>query len=774
MAVTESERIGGRDVLKRVLFGRRQPTSRMEHTLLPKVLALPIFASDALSSNAYATEQIMVVLLAASAASRNMILPIAFAIAALMAVVVASYVQICKGYPSGGGAYVVAKDNLGTLPALIGAAALLVDYILTVAVSVVAGVIAILGAVQGLAGHAVELSIGAVVLLTVANLRGVRETGALFAFPSYAFIASILAMLILGFVRCVGGCPSAAGQHVQAIEGLSRTLAPVGLFVILHAFSSGATALTGVEAISNAIPAFKRPQSRNAQRTLVIMGVASVVMFLGISLLATHIRGVVPPATGERSVVGQIAFAVFRGGFGFYAVQIFTAGILVLAANTAYQGFPRLLAILAQDRFVARQFRNLGDRLVFSNGVIVLSVLAAALIVAFHASLDRLIQLYVVGVFTAFTLSQAGMVRHWLKVRRRNDAKSSGWRRSMIINLVGAALTGIVLVITAATKFKQGAWISIAAMPVIVLIMHSINRHYSAVRGQLRGRAVEPHTARNHVVLLVPDLDAATAEALGYIRSFRPTDLHALHMSTNGFSVDLADRWLEFTRGGPELEPFPREDGSLTERVRAYLEGIPRDSGDFATVVIPELIEKPSLFYLLRHPQLIRLKASLLRERRIAVTDAPVVLSEGRPVGVDALPFAPERTVALVFVSGVNDATIRAVNYARSLEALETRAVYFALDHGEVEKVVNDWFERRPGVALDIVDAPFRDLTGPMLQEVRKHTAQPNTVVALVIPELVPRKRLHYLLHRQTALFVKRLFLFEERVVLTSVPYHLE
>jgi amino acid transporter len=746
----------------------------MEHTLLPKVLALPIFASDALSSNAYATEQIMVVLLASSAASRHLIMPIAIAIGALMSIVVASYVQVCKGYPSGGGAYVVAKDNLAVAPALVAAAALLVDYVLTVAVSVVAGVVAIVGAAPSLGHYAVELSIGAIVLLTLVNLRGVRETGAIFAFPTYAFIFSVLAMIVVGFVKCAGGCPSAVSQHVQPIAGFATTLAPVGLFVILHAFSSGATALTGVEAISNAIPAFKRPQARNAQTTLVLMGTVSVGLFLGISWLATHIHGVVPPAPGQRSVVGQIAYATFGGGVGFYGVQVFTALILVLAANTAYQGFPRLLAILAQDRFVPRQLRNLGDRLVFSNGVVVLAGAAAVLIVIFEANLDKLIQLYVVGVFTAFTITQIGMVKHWLAVRTQSPDRARGWRRSAAINVVGAVATAVVLVITAVTKFTQGAWISIVGMGAIVMIMYSINRHYLAVREQLRQRRVEPRTSRNHVVLLVPALDAATTEALGYVRSIRPTDLHAVHLSREGFSVDLAGRWLELTRGYPELEPLLNEEGSsITDLVRRYLDGIPRDSGDFVSVVIPEMVEKSSFTHLLRHPGLFRLKAALLRERRIAVTDVPVVGNGDGTRNVGGRALTPQRNVALVFVSGVNDAAIRAVNYARSLQALETRAVYFALDHGEVEKVIADWFARGPGIDLDVVDAPFRNLADPMLQEVRRYTSRPETVVSLVIPELIPKRPTQYLLHRQTALFVKRLFLFEPNVVLTSVPYHL-
>ena len=290
----------------------------------------------------------------------------------------------------------------------------------------------------------------------------------LFAFPTYAFIVSILAMIAVGLVQCgTSGCPSAAGQHLTPLPDLAHKIGPLGLFIILHAFSSGATALTGVEAISNAVPIFRRPQARNAQRTLLIMGVMAVTMFLGVSFLATRAHATV---SADRSVVAQIAHAVFHGGVGFYAVQIFTTLILVLAANTSYQGFPRLLAIVAQDDFVPRQFRNLGDRLVYSNGIVVLSVVSAILIVAFDANLDRLIQLYIVGVFTAFTLTQAGMVKHWLRVRDQGGEESRGWRVSIAINGVAAVLTALVLVITVLTKFLHGAWIAITAMPVLVMM----------------------------------------------------------------------------------------------------------------------------------------------------------------------------------------------------------------------------------------------------------------------------------------------------------------
>ncbi len=762
-------------MLKRVLLGRRHATSALPHTLLPKILALPIFSSDPLSSVAYATEQIMVVLLAASATSRHLVMPIALVIATVLAIVIVSYRQTVRAYPSGGGSYIVSKDNLGTFPALVAAAALLVDYVLTVSVSVVAGVVAIVGAAGGLSRFTVELSLGFVVLLTVANLRGVKETGAVFAVPTYAFVVSILTMLAVGLTRCsISGCPSAAGQHVQAISDLARHAGPLGLFVILHAFSSGSTALTGVEAISNGVPAFKRPQSRNAATTLAVMGSISITMFLGISYLATRMDGLVPPAAGQRSVDGQIAFAVFGGGIGFYAVQAFTAAILILAANTSYQDFPRLSSILAHDRYMPRQFANRGDRLVFSNGVIVLAVLSSLLIVGFDGNLDKLIQLYVVGVFTAFTLSQAGMVRHWMKLRAGGGDAARGRRVSVAINAIGAVCTGIVLVIITATKFLEGAWISITAMVAIIVLFVVINRHYRTVRLQLQQRAVVPRVPANHAVLLVPGLDPATAEALGYVRAIHPAEARAVYLSPDPPSEEFRELWKAFTRGGQDLEPLPGSGRALLPRVRAYVKRVRRDPGDFATVVLPELIDDPSLSYVLRRRDLFRLKAGLLRERRIAVTDVPVVTENGRPVGVDALPLVPQRMVAVVFVSGVHDATIRAVNYARSLQAMETRAVYMALEPRDSERIVEAWFDRRPGIRLDVVEAPFRDLTGPMLEEVRRHTVRPDTVVTLVIPELIPRHPHHYPLHRQTALFVKRLFLFEERVILTSVPYHLQ
>jgi amino acid transporter len=762
------------EVVKRLLLGRAVPSEGLEHTLLPKVLALPVFSSDALSSVAYATEEILRVLLIASVTSLRYAMPIAIAIAILLVIVVSSYRQTVRAYPNGGGSYIVSKENLGTWAGLLAAAALLTDYVLTVAVSVVAGVFALISAIPGLQPFRVEIAVGFVILITLANLRGVKESGTLFAVPTYAFIVSIFALIIVGFAKCLfGGCPVVTDPLTPAAE-LATAAAPVGLFVILHAFSSGATALTGVEAISDGVPAFRHPRAKNAAETLAIMGAISVTMFLGISFLATHIHGIT--VSEEGSVVGQIAHAVFRGGLPFYVVQFFTSAILILAANTAYQDFPRLSSILARDRFMPRQFANRGDRLVFSNGVIVLGSLATLLIIAFQADLNRLIQLYVVGVFTAFTLSQTGMIRHWLKEKHKGADAQKGWRRSIVINTIGAISTFVVLVIVSLTKFVEGAWIVFVAVPVIILTFMSIHRHYTAVMVQLRRGTVRAgELGANHVVLLVRDFDPATAEALGYLRSFRPADVHVVYPVAGGaVPPEVQDRWRTFAGNGVDLVPLPCRGDALLEAMQTYLATIERGPADFITVIIPEVISEGLLAYLLRRRKLIQLKAGLLRVPNVVVTDVPVVLEDSMPLGVDARPLIPQRTVTLVFVSNVNDATIRAVNYARSLGAAETRAIYFELDPEAVHRLQEDWFDTQMEIPLDIVEAPFRDLTGPMVDEVRRYTTRPDTVVNVVIPEFVINRWRHLILHNMSALFIKRLFLFEERAVLTSVPFPLE
>jgi amino acid transporter len=763
----------GRTVAKRVLLGRAKASSTLEHTLLPKLIALPVFSSDPLSSNAYATEEILTVLLAASAASMSLVMPIAFAIALLMVIVITSYRQTVRAYPRGGGAYLVSKDNLGTVPGLVAASALMIDYVLTVAVSITAGVVAVTTALPNLAPFAVQLALVFVALLTLANLRGVKEAGMVFAVPTYAFVASIFVLVATGLARCAaGGCPAASAIEPDA--GLAATVGPVSLFVILHAFSSGSTALTGVEAISDGVPAFRRPQAENAARTLGVMGAMAITMFLGISFLATHIPGIT--VSEERSVVGQIADAVFGGGIGFYVVQAFTAAILVLAANTAYQDFPRLSSILAQDRFMPSQFRNRGDRLVFSNGVLVLAVLAGSLIVLFDADLSRLIQLYVVGVFTSFTLSQSGMVRHWLRLRRAPEGAPSGWRRSIAINAVGAVTTGLVLVVTTTTKFTHGAWIVIAAVPVIVTALVGVHRHYERVAHLLATRSVDPRRAAStRFVFLVRDLGPATKEAIAYVRTCRPRDLVALYVGGPDRFEAVAAEWPSVApRLGP-LERPPSPARGTIRSVKAFLRTMDRSGVDFTTVVVPELVSSGKLGSLsARNRTAFLLKASLLLTSDVVVTDVPLLpeLAEEAANHADRTIEA-NRHVVLVPVSSVHDGTVRAMLYARSLRAAHTEALYFADDPEGSPGIVEAWWDSGIDVPLSLVEAPFRDLGPPLLREIRNYTVRGDTVVTVVLPELLVTRWWEHILHGQTALFFKRLLLHEPRVVVTSVPYRL-
>jgi amino acid transporter len=747
------------------MVGRARPSAHLEHTLLPKVLALPVFASDALSSVAYATEAALFVLVSASISARTLVMPIAVVIALLMVMVVVSYRQTVRAYPTAAGSYVVSKDNLGVPAGLIAAAALLIDYVLTVSVSVVAGVLAITSAAPALAPYKVELSLASVAVIALANLRGLRESGLLVALPTYGFICSIFAMLAFGFFRCVGGCPRAIVPDPVTVGPIGV----VGIAIILHAFASGSTALTGVEAISNGVSAFRRPQWRNAQQTLTIMGAIAVTMFLGVTALAVAVHAL--PSTSV-SVISEIARTAFpgRGSSGgpmFFVVQAFTFAILIFAANTSFQDFPRLSAILARDRFLPRQFENRGDRLVFSNGVLVLAVFSSLLIVIFRASVDALIQLYVVGVFTAFTLSQTGMVKHWFRAARQGGEDATGWRRRAFINGLGGVATGVVTLIVVWTKFKHGAWVVIVAVPLIVAGFYAVRRHYARVNAELHLGAVsvEARTATS-VVLYVDDVGPATARALGYVRSFSD-DFRAVHVTKNGLPADLVEQWGALARGAVPLDIVSAKRNGV-DALLDYVRAVPRQARDFVTVVVPETFAKPSLVSALRAPTF-SVKLRLLNEPGVVITDVPVLSPPDAPEPVRAA--IPYRREALVLISGVNDAVVQAVNYAASLHPDSLRAVFFAYEAADVEPVWREWLERRIPVELDLVDAPFRDLGPPVLQEVREATRRPGTLVNVIVPELVVPNRRHEFLHNQRALFIKRLLLFEPGVVLTSVPY---
>jgi amino acid transporter len=740
---------------KRVLLGRPLATREQRHQLLPKWMALPVFSSDPLSSVAYATEEMMLVLSLAGAATFGLVTPLAMAVALLLIVVVTSYRQTVRAYPTGGGAYIVARQNLGDVPGLTAAGALLVDYVLTVSVSIAAGVAAITSAVPALLSYRAEVAIGFVLLVMFANLRGVKEAGAVFAAPTYAFIVTMGVLIVSGLAECAGGCPAVPFADLEQPEA-EGTLT---LFLVLHAFSSGSTALTGIEAVSNGVPAFRYPQSRNAAATLGIMGVVAVSLFLGISFLATHLEGMVVFEGVPRTVTSQIAGAVFGPASpGFYLVQVVTAAILILAANTAFQDFPRLSSVLAADRFLPRQFLARGDRLVFSNGIVVLSVLAIVLLIVFNAEVSRLIQLYVVGVFTSFTLSQAGMVRHWLATREPR------WRRSLTINAVGATTTGVVLVIVAYTKFAAGAWIVILAVPIFVFAMQRIHRHYQRIGEALRPDPEPLRTRPHRIVILEDRVDAATFAALSYAHATRPADLRGVAAPDR--AADLPERWHALAPDVPV--DILRDGGGIIDGfVRAVRSQAARSPDAFTVALIPETRSASWLDVVRHHGRAQRLKAALVGDGSAIV--ANLIKTPGQPTGTVV---EPVRHHVIVLVSGVHRGTMRALAYAKGLHATSLTALSVSLDPEESSRLPDEWLEHGIDMSLEIIDSPFRSMTDTLRDHVRSFTADgQHTIVTCVLPEVVLDHWWQRPLHNQTALLIKSILLFEPGVVTTSVPY---
>jgi amino acid transporter len=654
--------------LKRLLVGKAKKTAAAIHERLTKKTGLAVFASDALSSTAYASEEILLVLAVAYAFGQrngfNYVVPITFVIAIVLVIVAISYRQTIFAYPSGGGAYIVAKENLGTTPGLVAAAALLVDYVLTVSVSISAGVAAITSAAQGtrwawLDNHKVFICLGLIALIALANLRGVRESGALFAGPTYSFVISFLFMIGYGIIHYFlhpGAVAQVTPENLKLAEGYG--LQPISIFLLLGAFSNGCVALTGIEAISNGIPAFKQPESRNAATTLTWMAALLTTMFIGTSIMAYLYQ--VHPHENE-TVISQFARTIFTGPMSwfYYVIQGTTALILVLAANTSFADFPRLASLLARDRFVPRQFATRGDKLVFSNGIIILAVFAGVLVVAFGGDTSRLIPLYAVGVFLSFTLSQLGMVRHWLKAGRAlkseasekdqngvnagPDHRSSSqieinrerleqaghWKKSIVVNGLGGIATFIVLVVLVVTKFIHGAWIVVVLIPLLVTLFRAIHRHYVDVATQLT------------------------------------------------------------TEGLQKLGPIRHE------------------------VIVP--------------------------------------------------------------ISGIHRGVLKALEYAKAIAPHHVTAVYINVDEEATQKLRTKWTQWVDGVELVVIASPYRSLVGPLARYVDRRTSlHPDQMVTIVLPEFIPSRWWHHLLHNQTSLLLKGALLFKPNVVVTSVPYHLK
>ncbi|WP_207394042.1 APC family permease [Actinomadura formosensis] len=619
---------------KRLLLGRPLRSERMGETLLPKKLALPVFCSDLLSSNAYATEEILLGLSLGGLALIHLAPWVALAVIVLLVVVILSYRQTCHAYPSGGGAYTVSRANLGVNASLTAASALLVDYVLTVAVSVAAGVANVISAMPALGPYAVQISLAGVALLALLNLRGIKQSGTIFAIPTYGFAVVVFIVIIWGALSlATGGTPRAESAHF-GIAATHGTTGLLGAALILRAFSQGCTALTGVEAVSNGVPSFKPPKSRNAAATLTIMGALTVTMFAGITVLAIESRVRVgarltgtPPGYQQKTVITQVAAAVTgSGSFLFYLVAGFTAAILVLAANTAYNGFPILASILGQDGYLPRQFARRGDRLVFSNGIIILALLAGILIWVFSASTTRLIQLYIIGVFVSFTLSQTGMIRHWNReLRTAPPEDRRRIHRARAINAVGAAATGLVLIIVLVTKFRHGAWIVVIAMPLIFLMMKGIHRHYGRITAELQptGDAMAL-PSRVHAVVLVSRLQTPALRALAYARATRPSTLTAVTVRTSAGETEALEReWAE--REIPvTLTVLDSPYRDITGPVLSYVAGIRRKSPrDLVAVFIPEYVVGHWWEQLLHNQSALRLEARLLFRPGIMVITVP-------------------------------------------------------------------------------------------------------------------------------------------------------
>ena len=603
--------------LKRLLLGKPIPSHLAHHERLSRVTGLAVLSSDALSSVAYATDFILATLVVAGAGAFVYAIPISLVIASLLAIVAFSYRQTVHAYPTGGGAYIVAKENIGDTSALVAAASLLVDYTLTVAVSISAGVLAITSAFPALHIYRVEMCLGFLAILTVGNLRGIRESGRIFAVPTYFFIVSVIVLLTAGFYRSVTGAivpinlplPSEAGHQ------------PLTIFLLLTAFANGCTAMTGVEAVSNGVPAFRPPEAKNAAATLVTMASLGVFMFVGITMLA-HVYRVVPNAT--ESGISQLGRAIFGGPNVLYLLlQAGTTLILVLAANTAYADFPRLASIVSRDRYLPRQFMNQGDRLAFSNGILVLSFFAAVLILAFRGDTQSLLPLYMIGVFVSFTLSQAGMVIHW---RTRRDA---GWKSNAAINGFGALVTGTVLIIVAVTKTLEGAWIVLLLIPVIVMVFKATRRHYDLVGAQLTMRGYAPQP-RVHNTVLVPigGVHRAVVEALRYAESLS-SDVRAIYVDVDSAGAEQVRKDWETWGGHATLVVLPSPYRSLIEPLLTYIQQVGDEkTNDYVTVILPEIVPARWWQHLLHNQRALLIKGALRFRPNTVVTSVPFHLSK--------------------------------------------------------------------------------------------------------------------------------------------------
>lgn len=765
--------------IKRMLIGTPMPTEQLAHERLGKPTALAVFASDNLSSSAYATEEILRVLLVSGlgAAAFTKVVPITIALLAVLGVLLFSYRQTIRAYPHAGGAYLVTRDNFGLMSAQIAGIALLTDYILTVSVSVSAGTAALTSFAGSLHPHRVAIAVSFIVILALGNLRGVRESGKLFAAPTFFFIVMMGALLATGFWRLIHGTLPANGSQFPLPETHPITGFAL-VFLILKAFASGGAAITGVEAISNGVSAFKAPEWRNARTTLMWMGAILGTLFIGLSVMASRMHIGVDESE-KVTVVAQIAKAVFgTTGFGhalFAMIQIGTMLILVLAANTSFADFPRLASFQAGDRFLPRQLTRYGDRLVFSNGIIVLAFFAILLTVMFSASVTRLIPLYAIGVFTSFTFSQMGMAKRHLTRR------DPGWRVGFAINGLGGIVSAVMTLIIAVVKFTGGAYIILIAFPVILAGLYKIHGHYEEAARTLRApERLGPvrDVPRQLVIIPVGRPGPEDVYAVGYAARVFPIDVRLIHFAKPGTTLDfLIESWGHVAES-VEMRMARRP---VAQDIRGYVRQVRLEAPEdmIINVVIPESITKSRSRHLLHKLHVQQIKAGLIAESGVVVTSVahhaeyeelePVSHPEGVRRSMEGW-----RHVTVVLVSAVHNATARSLRYAQSLRPDELHCIHVAVDETEASLVKSEWDDWHLGAPLEILPSPLREISEPIHAWVRaKLEEAPKTFVTLVLPEFVVRKWWHQFMHNQTALTLKGTFLFEPSVVVSAVPYRL-
>jgi amino acid transporter len=763
--------------LKRALIGVPIATMQDEGELLSKFKALAILSSDAISSVAFATEAILINLVAAGSLYLGLTLPISLVILGLLTIVTISYRQTIPAYPSGGGSYIVARENLGILPGLVAAAALMIDYVLNVAVCVAAGMHNVVSILPALQPYVVPMALALVVVMTILNLRGMRESGSIFALPTYFFVVSASLLIVVGLVKAyVFLHQPLIGQFTPTVQAIE----PLSIFIILRSFATGCSAMTGVEAISNGIPIFRKPKTRNAAITLTWMALILGSLFLGITLLAMT-YGVEAEPSGNPTVIAKIAQDVFSGPliFLFPIFQLSVLGILTLSAETSYAGFPRLAFLLARDGYLPKQFSLRGDRLAFSVGVIALTVLAGVLLIIFKGNTNALINLFAVGVFIAFTLSQAGMVVHWWHLR----TQERHWLRSLLINGVGAVATGLVALVVASTKFLEGAWIVVVLIPLLVLLFTGISHHYEYVeRERITALPLHPQDIRHRLIVPIAALNHAAKQALAYARSIAP-QVTAVHVAVDREKADALraawDEWqtslaphemstLDIIDPGHRLPLLP-----LLDYIDAVHQQHPEET---LTVVLPEVVES-SLRRVFSSPKILGLKATLLFRPDIMVANVP--LQQRTSMGT--LPTRPQEVHHrfIVPLAGLDRAALASLAYARSISGHVT-AMHVIVDDEQVEQVRASWQQWQHQIAAEeethllIIESPYRTLLRPILAYIDAvHLRHPEDTLTVIVPELVVAHWWEYLLHNQVALRLKAALLLRPGVAVLNVPQHL-